>query len=67
MSVIKRRNLLVTPGRGGIPLNPEDEEEEEGDDPPLPGAAGKRFRPSRRKKPLDKTFQVTSDKTYPAN
>ena len=37
MSVIKRRNTAVAPGRGGIPLNPEEEEEEEGDDPSFRG------------------------------
>lgn len=37
MSVIKRRNTTVAPGRGGIPLNPEEEEEEEGDDPSFRG------------------------------
>ena len=30
INAILRR--VVSPGRGGIPLNPEDEEEEEGDD-----------------------------------
>ena len=30
MNAMLRR--VVSPGRGGIPLNPEDEEEEEGDD-----------------------------------
>jgi len=32
MSVISTKRFGTAPGRGGIPLNPEDEEEEEGDD-----------------------------------
>ncbi|GEM_PF-2668215 len=37
MSVISTKRFGTAPGRGGIPLNPEDEEEEEGDYVFFPG------------------------------
>ncbi len=56
MSVIKRRNTAVAPGRGGIPLNPEDEEEEEGDDPSLSGVKGNSISSFGLKRPLNRPF-----------